>query len=163
VSGVEAFLRVHGGGKILSVPNMICHVEGNLAFSVHNAMTPTREEWDGLMRLIAPIKPSDLRILVFSDGGGPEAAQRSKFVDYTSGSRPLIAVMTSSVKAQAIVTAISWFVPSIKHFPVNAAGYDGAVAHLGLDPEVARSARAQIRVLCTKLTGGVPASLPAAW
>jgi hypothetical protein len=146
-----------------AMPNMVSYADKNLVIAVHTSVAPSREEWAAWMKLVNAVNTDDLRLLVFSDGGGPEAGQRGEFVEVVKRGRPLIAVMTSAVKARAAVTAVSWFVPTIKHFAVSAEGFDGAAKHLGLPDDVATRMRAKVRMLCTKLTGGVPASLPAAW
>jgi hypothetical protein len=70
---------------------------------------------------------------------------------------------TPVTMARAVVTGVSWFVPTIKTFPVSAAGYEAATRHLALPEETATRMRGHIRTMCAKLTGGVPASLPAAF
>jgi hypothetical protein len=146
-----------------TMPNMVSFADDDVAIAVHTSLAPSADEWAEWMRLVSEINANHLRVLVFTDGGGPEARQRSQFINYVSEGRPLIAVLSSAMKARLIVTAISWFVPGMKHFPATAAGYGAATEHLSLSQETATRMRTKIRRLCTKLSGGVPASLPTDW
>lgn len=87
------------------------HVEHlRLMVLVHNDEAPTDAEWDTYAATLHALyaKQGIERILVFGDGPGPNARQRQKL--HYKGATPVqTAVVTHSVIARGIVTALRWF------------------------------------------------------
>jgi len=87
------------------------------------------------------------RILVFTDGGGPDAIQRKALFDAVPQLRSARgAVLSRSVLVRGIATAFSWFTAGFKVFSPSA--LQDALAWLELDKaekDTALSAIAQLR------------------
>jgi hypothetical protein len=103
---------------------------------LHTSRAPTPEEWAQSMELFARTVAtgsfSKLRILVVTDGGGPDVVMRGELQAFfkTHGHSPKTAVITTSVVVRGIVTAVSWFNPNIKALaPIH---FGAALEHLGL-------------------------------
>jgi hypothetical protein len=140
--------------------NMVWCSEGATVMVLHTLRAPTDHEWEGLMRLLRTIPADDLRMLAFTDGGVPDPAQRGSFIDYLESGKAVISVISTSVQVRAAVTAISRFSAAIMHFEPSLEGFEEAVKHLGLDPELAGRMLARMRNLSADLDGGCPVSLP---
>lgn len=141
------------------MPNMLTIVEGMIAVAVHNANPPTRAEWDEWMRLVTPIPVDELRVLAFTDGGAPDAAQRGQFVERVKVGHPRIAVTASSAAVRAAATALSWFVKGIQVFSPGSAGIRSGVEFLGIDRAAADRVIARAYQEAAKLDGGRPRCL----
>ena len=108
---------------------------------LHTRHAPSRGEWDESLSLIDRCaKAGDfrrLRVLVVSDGGGPDATQRAEIqVLFKRQDHPLkTSVMLTSMIARRIVAAVSWFNPHIKSFSPRHFGE--ALSHLGLSSATA--------------------------
>ena len=57
------------------MPNMVTRRIGPLLILRENKDTPTDDEWDECLSLLAQ-DLDDVRVLVVTDGGGPSPAQR---------------------------------------------------------------------------------------
>jgi hypothetical protein len=124
--------------------NMVYEVIGDLYLVVHRARPPSDEEWMDYLRSWKPHDMSRMRTLVFTDGGGPDAAQRKAANDALGGKASLTAVVSPSYVVRGVVTALSWFNPKIRAFGPDEA--ERAFAHVGMrsEQDIARTwARAQ--------------------
>jgi len=95
---------------------MISLFDGSLVVALHNVEPPVPQEWSEMMAGVRAIPLKELKVLVFTDGGGPDAIMRGELTDYTAGQHPKIAVLSESLKVRGILTAISWFNRNIKQF-----------------------------------------------
>ena len=90
----------------------------NVGICVHNARNPNKEEWDSYLEMSLAIKNaagddfSRFRQLVFSDGGGPNAAQRAASADLAKGVKGAdklkVGVVSRSMVVRGIVTTFRW-------------------------------------------------------
>jgi hypothetical protein len=69
-------------------------------------------------------------ILVFTDGGAPNATQRSEINDWLRGRSIRTAVILSSPLVRGIVTALNWFNRDIKPFAPK--DWRGAMSFVGI-------------------------------
>jgi hypothetical protein len=119
------------------VANMRDRCEGRVIVVAHTAAAPSLEEWSGYAReveaLLSRSNPDDVRTVVFTDGGGPDAEQRRKLTEVRGWNVVRVAVVTQSLAVRGIVTAFSWFNPRIKAFLPVAVG--AAFRYLGLSPD----------------------------
>jgi hypothetical protein len=79
----------------------------------HSPQAPAEDEWDRYLKFLIALRDQQttIRILVLSDGGAPGVVQRQKL--NVAFPTPLpVAVVTSSVIARGVVTALSWFYPT---------------------------------------------------
>lgn len=117
--------------KEIQTRAILVRVVQNCVVCIHSAEAPSKEEWDGVMQVVADeLALGRLRILVSTEGGAPNATQRAKLRDVLGHSKPPIAVMSSSSLVRAVCTAISWFNPQMRQFPPES--LPAALDHLGI-------------------------------
>ncbi len=121
--------------------NMVIKVvgaaDGETMLFLHGSRAPTREEWDACMATLASMATAGtlakLRVLVVSDGGGPDAVMRGKlqalFKEQGYSTKTSV-VLSGGMLARGMVTAVSWFNPNLKSFAPN--GFAAALEYLGL-------------------------------
>lgn len=121
-----------------------------LGIVVHSHSAPGDDEWDAYLADLPAANVLDAyRFIIFSLGGGPSGAQRGRLVHLLQGRTPRAALLTSSTLMRGIGTAVSWFIPSLKLFPLDERR--GAFRHLDLAPDEAREANATIDRLLHEL------------
>jgi len=100
---------------------------------VHNATSPTDEEWARYVENIGACLGDDgASGLAVTDGGGPNALQRGQINDALDGRRARSSVISSNIAVRGIVTALRWFNPDIAAFgPKDVAA---ATAFIGVEP-----------------------------
>jgi hypothetical protein len=144
--------------------------ENDVLLFLHTARTPERNEWSEMMAGIARYtRLGDfrrLRILVVTDGGGPDTAMRGELQAFykSRNHSPKTAVVTTSVVSRGIVAAVNWFNPHIKAFSPRS--FPDALAHLDLPrttlPRLLREFSEMERELtpnsCLSLVNGASAS-----
>lgn len=91
----------------------------NCILLVHVDKEPADSEWDQYVQWFGP--NIDTRVLVYSKGGAPTAAQRDKLkrVVDKHGKRVVTAVMTDSQIARGVMTALKWFLKDMSAFPTK--------------------------------------------
>src|SRR5450432_2876646 len=109
---------------------MDCAVCDTIFICYHTAENPTDGEWDKMLTLFLGSLPTMRGVLIFSDGGGPNIAQRERLAEMIK-LIPRTAMVTDSRVARGIMTALSWLgVTQSKTFPTSriadALGYLGA-------------------------------------
>lgn len=125
---------------------MAVRVSGSCLVFVHGTVPPTDAEWDRAMELYRRVGIARGRMLVWTEGAAPNAAQRAKLGKVAGEAKPPIAVLTDSALARAAGTAISWFNPQLRAFPRTS--IEPALDHLGLsgkERDDARTALAELR------------------
>jgi hypothetical protein len=132
------------------VRNMVYAIRDDLFVVVHRARPPTDAEWTDYLDSWKPLDMSAMRTLVFTDGGGPNPAQRKAANAALAGKSSLTAVVSSSALVRGIVTALGWFNPKIKAFGPEDAEH--AFAYLGIrTPEETTRTWLLVERLKTKL------------
>ena len=95
---------------------LVWRFEGRLAIAVHGKSDPSNLEWAGYLRdTVAQPKPSMLKVLVISHGGGPTGAQRKQLTDSLRQSAPT-AFLSDKFLARCLVNTLSWFNPTLRAF-----------------------------------------------
>ncbi len=89
-----------------------------VVLAVNNMRNPNREEWDAYLEMVLAVKEelggdcTKFRQLIFSDGGGPNAAQRKSVAALGRGLKDVdkirVAIISRSVVARGIITAFRW-------------------------------------------------------
>lgn len=125
-----------------------CTIVGNVVIGVHSEDDPDDADWKAYLDAGREIlaKDGDLRVLAFSEGGGPNSVQRSQVNDLFKDRPQRVAVMLNSRLARGAVTALSWFNKQIQSF--NLEQIDEACAHLQLsstDTKLVRDAIDRLR------------------
>ena len=123
----------------------------SVAIAVHGHSSPSDEEWRRWVEACRTLAaPNDLPVYIVSKGGAPNAAQRRQLDEAAAGSKPRVAVLSSSVFVRGVVTAISWAQDmKIKSFALD--DVDRALAHLGLHPSVRTRVETTVAALEAKL------------
>jgi hypothetical protein len=105
---------------------------GSMILLRENRHTPTNSDWDDFMRLLVENRENfpRLKILVVTDGGGPNADQRKRLEKALAGRPVRVAVVTDSTKVRFIVSSIALLNREIKTFSMNE--MKDAHAHLSL-------------------------------
>lgn len=107
---------------------------GRLCVIVHNDRAPDREEWAQVIALYRTFtKQPGASTLVRSYGGVPDGSQRKALTDVMHGAPISIAVMTNSIAARTVGTAVAWFNPRVKIVGIQ--DFEEAVAFLQLSSE----------------------------
>ena len=90
-------------------PTMVTRIIGQLVVLRENDATPLDSEWDAFLKILADNwdKFDLLKILVVTDGGGPNAAQRKRLETVLNGKPIRVAVVTDSAKSRFIASMIS--------------------------------------------------------
>ena len=144
--------------------------QNDVLMFLHSSRAPEPDEWSEMMAGIARYATAGdfrrLRVLVITDGGGPDTAMRGELqAFYKSRNHSLkTAVVTTSVLSRGIVAAVSWFNPHIKAFSPRS--FSDALAHLDLPrstlPRLLREFSEMERELspnsCLSLVNGASAS-----
>jgi hypothetical protein len=100
----------------LRTSSIASEVVGDHVVVVHAVDAPTDEEWRQNVALQTSLPPDRARVLVWTDGGAPNAKQRALLNAALKGGQPLTAVLTPSKAGQAVGVAISWFNPRLRIF-----------------------------------------------
>jgi hypothetical protein len=117
---------------------------------VHGEGAPDREEWKEMVTLYHTFaKLPRACTLVRSYGGAPDGAQRKLLTDAMRDSALSIAVMTNSIAARTVGTAVAWFNPRVKIVSID--DFEGAAGFLSLSPDE--------RVLAQRLLGALEREL----
>lgn len=114
---------------------MVTRMIGSMIVLRENEETPLDEEWDGFLKILADNKTNfaKLKVLVVTDGGGPNAQQRKR-LEATLGGKPIrVAVVTDSAKSRFIASIISFINKDHRGFAMKeiAQAYD----HLQMDKQ----------------------------
>lgn len=116
--------------------------------------SPSDAEWDVWLARERPMEHRAL--LVWTDGGAPNARQRARVASETGhglATRPPVALLTDSMVIRSVMTAFTWVLGAahpIKAFPREA--IDAALEWLPVRPQPTR-VRAAIARLNTALGG----------
>jgi hypothetical protein len=102
-------------------------VSDGIQLAVHDESPPTDAEWDAYL---AEAASSVRGTLVVTDGGGPNAKQRAAIANIAGIAELPTAIITSSILARGIVTAISWLGKNIRAF--SPAEIGAAMDYLGI-------------------------------
>ncbi|AKF03261.1 hypothetical protein DB32_000410 [Sandaracinus amylolyticus] len=133
-----------------------------IGIAIHNATNPNKEEWDAYLAMSdATLRAggdlSRFKQLVFTDGGGPNAAQRKAALDlgrpFGSWSDVKVAVVSSSMGVRGIVTAFNWLGASLRSF--SPSQLDDAFAYLGVSPDAALAICDAVDALSASVSGTV--------
>jgi hypothetical protein len=129
--------------------NLVWETVGRVGVVVHGRSPPTTLEWEEYInhaRANASIK--DLKVLVRTHGGSPDAEQRKAMEDMARQDYPhppRVAMVTESVVVRAVMAVSTVFNPNIKCFAPDQMSV--AYAYLGLeDHERTRAALALARL-----------------
>jgi hypothetical protein len=160
--GVLPSIRVGAGravafsGAGTPMRNLAIKVIDRLFIVVYGARDPTDEEWDAYLALAEQHGIAQTMQLICTDGGEPTATQRRKLNERLGGRTVPVAVVSSSQRVRATVTALSWFNRRIKAFPLS--GLSDALEYLEVPASRTELIEREIRLLRLELSQGSRAS-----
>ncbi len=94
---------------------------GVVMLCVENALPPSDAEWRGYCRDVAvALESPTATAIAITDGGGPDATQRTVLNDLLAGRNVPCAVISDSLFVRGVVTALSWFNKEISVFSPSA-------------------------------------------
>jgi hypothetical protein len=112
--------------------NMVWRRRDAYLIVVSSSEPPTELEWGGYLRDVESWSPEIAGILIYSEGGGPNGAQRRRMREVQSREQRLsirTAVVCNSLLVRGIVKAIGLFNPRIQAFRLDA--LRDAIAYIG--------------------------------
>ncbi len=134
-------------GSLLRRKTVAVRTCGDFLVVVHGRLPPSTREWNDVIATYrAHPNVGVVRVLVYSDGGSPNAAQRADLTSAITNRSLLTSVVTSSVLARAAGTAIAWLLPGLRIF--SPSDLDKALEHIGAgstDRRLLRDAVDQLR------------------
>ena len=125
-------------------------VDGVL-IAVHTAYGPTDDEWRSYLHLYESHQQLVRANLVVTRGGGPNAKQREAMSKLKNLRAFATAVVSDSVVARGIVTAISWIGKPIRAFTPSET--DLAFEYLGVATDTRAKVRLEVAALKSELEG----------
>ncbi len=90
---------------------------GNLFVQVYDSQTPTDEEWNVVINAYREYDVEtggrfhEAGFLIFSDGGGPNSAQRRQLRDLLQGRIGKVSLITDSLVIQGTIAAVNLVIP----------------------------------------------------
>jgi hypothetical protein len=124
---------------------------GNILVVVHTHLPPDPTEWTVHCGEIAARRAALRGVVVMANGSGPSASQRHELREAWGGDTPPpIAVMSHSLVARGVLTALNWFMANrLKPFSEN--DFAGAFGYLKLDGASGQEVLATMRRLADQL------------
>jgi len=114
----------------------------------------TEQDWSEFLGVLAAQRrefgPDELRILVYTDGGSPNPAQRKRLAQTLEGYHPRVAIVSDSVKVRFSGALIALFQRNFRQYSVDEMKL--AYGHLKLSPTQCESAEKIMRVLEAQLS-----------
>lgn len=113
---------------------------GSMVVLRENKETPSDREWDDFLGILVKNHQAldTLKILVLTEGGGPNAAQRKRLEVALGGKSVRVAIVTDSPKARFIASAITFL--NKEHRGFSTSEIDQAYRHLGMTLDEQRAA-----------------------
>jgi hypothetical protein len=133
---------------------------GNISLVVHSAVNPSIEEWDTLMEFYKSGADEFSGVLVYTNGGSPNATQRKRLRD-VFGARlpPASAILTSSMPVRMVITAINLFLNN-RVRAIDQQTPEAALDYLGV---FAKEERAELLQALTALALSIGVKTPASY
>jgi hypothetical protein len=103
--------------KSLKKKNAVTRRIGSLVVLLQGTETPTAAEWSECIKLLsATTDLNATKVLVITDGGGPDLAQRESLEGVLRGRSVSSAVVSDSIKVRFIVATVALFSSRISTF-----------------------------------------------
>jgi hypothetical protein len=118
-----------------------------IALAVHSEHAPTDVEWDAYMRMSTA--PGIRALLVLSEGGGPNAQQRTSIARFPHLKPLPTAIVTRAAVVRGVVTAIRWLGKNIRAFRPEE--LDDAFQYLEIGEGLSEQLRLRLSALKSEL------------
>ena len=121
---------------------------------LHGERPPPAARWAEYLQQLESRNVSSLGLLVFTNGGAPDPAQRHELNRVLSGRYFARAIVHRSAVVRGVVAAVGWFAPGVAAFRPDC--WHAAAAHAGVaEGELERVARA-VRRLHASMSVQIP-------
>jgi hypothetical protein len=121
---------------------------------LHGDQAPPAARWTEYLQQLQDKDVSGLGLLVFTNGGAPDPAQRHELNQVLAGRYFARAIVHKSAVVRGVVAAVGWFAPGVAAFRPDS--WHAAAAHAGMAQlELDRVARA-VRRLHASLSAPIP-------
>lgn len=151
VATLAAFaVRLSARGEALA-SNLETRRLGRVVVVRQNAEPPSDQEWAQFLEILREGRADfeRLRVLVLTEGGGPNAAQRESLARTLAGKTVRVAIVTDSIAVRFTVTVIALFHKDIRSFLTSE--LRKAHAHLGLQLEEVVAVERELATLAALL------------
>lgn len=109
--------------KNIRTETAIFKSRGHLILWIHSERDIPPEEFELLLQNhVDGLEPEKARVLVYSHGGGIDAAQRRRLLEATDHAKIRTAVLTDSLVVRGIGTAVGWMNPHLATFSTEQPG-----------------------------------------
>lgn len=147
---------------ILSKPTnareMVIDFLGDIMITIHTDRPPSDPEWREYIDSLRGRDLTELRSIVFTDGGAPSSKQRKELNEFLSGTAVNGIVVSESLAVRGVVTALSWFNPKIKPFAPD--DFQAGLTYLKILPEEREAIREAVDEMRTKLSNPDVRAIP---
>ncbi|MEP7048756.1 MAG: hypothetical protein ABJB12_00320 [Pseudomonadota bacterium] len=128
-------------------PRQVTRKVGSLLILREGRTDPLDSEWDVTLGILAEHRHEidQIKVLVFTDGGGPTQAQRRRLEQTLNGKPIRVAVVSDSMKVRFICSSVALFTSNLSSFRVTE--LRDAFAWLNLTPEERKLANENIAAM----------------
>ena len=131
----------------MASPSFLFERVGDTFVLLHTKAPPADQDWDRYMDAFRACDDlGSMRVLAFTEGGGPTTAQRRTMNAITAGQALRVAVVSDAAAVRFIVSTLALFHPEIRTFGVGSV--DAALEHIGLGGAHEREVRRTLERLC---------------
>jgi hypothetical protein len=140
---------------------MTWRVVGTVLVITETVDTPSDAEWNAFIRDTIQYRRQvdEMRVLINTDGGGPNAAQRSLIKGAIGGKQFRSAVVSDAIKLRFIAAAIMLISKHHKSFTTRE--WQRAYEHLSLSVEERRGVEAAVSQMRVALSKSAPPEMAA--
>lgn len=102
-------------------PRQVTRKVGSLVILREGRSDPLDSEWDVTLGILSEHRHEidQIKVLVFSDGGGPTQAQRRRLQQTLEGKPIRVAVVSDSMKVRFICSSVALFTSNLSSFKVS--------------------------------------------
>lgn len=126
---------------------------------LQNELPPTNAEWKHFLNALLESRPEydHLKILIITDGGGPNAVQRKQLEQTLGGRFVRVAVVSDSIKVRFVASMIALFHKDHRSFMKSE--FLRACKHLGMTTREVQTTRQAIEIMTAQMSA--PDRIPA--
>jgi hypothetical protein len=121
---------------------------------LHGDKPPAAAAWRDHLRQLEELDVESLGLLVFTNGGAPDAGQRDEMNRVLRGRYFARAIVHRSAIARGVVAAVGWFAPGVAAFRPEC--WHAAAAHARFAPDELGRVERQARLMNGSLAAPIP-------
>lgn len=121
---------------------------------LHGKAAPPAPGWRDYLLELRNRDVKCMGLLVFTNGGAPDPAQRQELNQVLNGRHFSRAIVHRSAMVRGVVAAVSWFAPGVKAF--SPCSWSAAAEHAGFQPDELSSLASHVRRLHAEMVNPIP-------